>query len=106
MQQGFFDVTPDDLGLLAPELAVAVTREMIWAEVSELGIPITDADVPFDINAADGGVDAVVKANPKSAGRGLIFPPQTRYQVKAGKFSLITPGEIEELLMRPGSIAA
>ena len=62
MQQSFFDVTPIELGQLGSELAVAVLREMVWAEVSNLGIPISDADIPFSITTADGGVDASVKA--------------------------------------------
>jgi len=34
-----------------------VLREMLWAEVHNLGIPISDADIPFAVNDAD-GVDA------------------------------------------------
>jgi hypothetical protein len=101
MQQSFFDVTPIELGQLGSELAVAVLREMVWAEVSNLGIPISDADIPFSITTADGGVDASVRGNPTGAGNGLIFPPMTFYQVKAGDFALsaTTPAQIETLLM-------
>jgi len=42
MQQTFFDVTPVELSQLGSELAVAVLREMLWAEVNNLGIPISD----------------------------------------------------------------
>ena len=65
MQQGFFDVTPVELGLLGPEPAVAVLREMLWAEVRNLGIPISDADIQFAVTTADGGVDATVKGTPR-----------------------------------------
>jgi hypothetical protein len=93
MQQSFFDVTPVELGQLGAELAVAVLREMLWAEIHNLGIPISDTDIPFAINDADGGVDAVVKGTPKGrSGNGLIFPPMTSYQVKAGDFPLSAPG--------------
>jgi len=88
MQQTFFDVTPVELSQLGSELAVAVLREMLWAEVNKLGIPISDTDIPFAVNDADGGVDAIVKGTPGGAGNGLIFAPMTSYQVKAGDFSL------------------
>lgn len=44
MQQGFFDVTPAELGQLGPGQAVDVLREMVWAEVSNIGIPISNTD--------------------------------------------------------------
>jgi hypothetical protein len=88
------------------EPAVAVLREMLWAEVRNLGIPISDADVPFAVNDADGGVDAVVKGTATQPGNGLIFPPMTSYQVKAGDFALKTPRQIEALLMTPTAVQA
>ncbi|SRR5260221_5867104 len=106
MQQSFFDVTPTELSQLGAEVAVAVLREMLWAEVQDIGIPISETDIPFAVNDADGGVDAIVKATPKGGGNGLIFAPRTAYQVKAGNFPLSakTPGLIEELLLTPTAI--
>ena len=108
MLQGFFDVTPFELGQLGPEPAVAVLREMLWAEVSNLGIPISDADIPFAITTSDGGVDAIVTGTVKNAGNGLIFSPRTSYQVKAGDFPLnaTSPRQIEALLVSPSAIDA
>ena len=108
MQQSFFDITPNELAQLGPELAVDVMREILWAEASNLGIPITDVEVPFAITTADGGVDAVVNGTPKSAGNGVIFPPKTSYQVKVGDFTLTpnTGAEIEKLLLSPKAIEA
>jgi len=108
MQQGFFDVTPAELAQLGPAPAVDVLREMVWAEVSSIGIPISDTDVPFDVHSADGGIDAIVKAVPTSAGNGLIFAPRTAYQVKTGDFALsaTAPAQIEKLLIRPVAIEA
>ncbi len=91
MQQSFFDVTPVELGQLGAEPAVAVLREMLWAEVHNLGIPISDTDVPFAVNDADGGVDAIVKGTPRGVGNGLIFTPTTSYQIKAGGFRSAPP---------------
>ena len=76
MFQSFFDVTPIELGQLGPEPAVAVLREMIWAEVNNLGIPISATDIPFPITTSDGGVDAVVDGIPTCPGNGLIFAPR------------------------------
>jgi hypothetical protein len=106
MQQSFFDVTPVELGQLGSEPAVTVLREMLWAEVNNLGIPISDTDIPFAVNDADGGVDAVVKGIPNGTGNGLIFAPTTSYQVKAGDFllSATRSAQIEELLMTPNAI--
>lgn len=108
MQRSFFDVTPAELGQLGPEPAVDVLREMIWAEASNLGIPISDTDIPFAVTTSDGGIDAEVLAADIAQGRGLIFAPRTSYQVKAGDFG-VHPGRpalIEELLVKPTSIAA
>src|SRR5260370_15660046 len=106
MQQSFFDVTPGELDQLGSELAVAVLRQMLWAEVLNLGIPISDTDIPFAVNDADGGVDAIVKGAPKGAGNGLIFAPMTAYQVKAGDFLLSATrlAQIQKLLMTPTAI--
>lgn len=108
MLRSFFDVTPVELGQLGSEPAVAVLREMVWAEVNNLGIPISDTDIPFAVTTSDGGIDAVVYAMPKNAGNGLIFAPRTSYQVKTGEFTLnaTNPGQIEKLLIRPTAIAA
>ena len=99
MLRRFFDVTPVELGQLGSEPAVAVLREMVWAEVNNLGIPISDTDIPFAVTTSDGGIDAVVYAMPKNAGNGLIFAPRTSYQVKTGEFTLnaTNPGQIEKL---------
>jgi hypothetical protein len=108
MQRSFFDVVPVELGQLGSEPAVAVLREMLWAEVNNIGVPISETDIPFSVNDADGGVDAVAKAVPKSAGNGLIFPPTTSYQVKAGNFPLgaTALAQIEELLITPAAVQA
>jgi hypothetical protein len=99
-------VIPAELGQLGPELAVAVLREMLWAEVNNIGIPISNADIPFAVTGADGGVDAIVTRTPKGLGNGLIFSPLTSYQVKAGDFALgaTASAKIEELLLTPTAI--
>jgi hypothetical protein len=108
MFRSFFDVTPIELGQLGTEPAVAVLREMLWAEVNNLGIPISDTDIPFAVTTSDGGIDAVVNATPSGAGNGLIFAPRTSYQVKTGDFTVNATNlaQIEKLLISPTAIAA
>jgi hypothetical protein len=72
MFPGFFEVTPVELGQLGPEPAVAVLREMIFSEVGNLGIPISETDIPYSITTPDGGVDAVIRGNPATPGNGLV----------------------------------
>ena len=108
MLQSFFDVTPVELDQLGSEPAVAVLREMLWAEANTLGVPISQVDVPFAVTTSDGGIDAIVNGTPQGPGNGLIFAPRTTYQVKAGAFSLnaTSLGTIEELLISPSAITA
>jgi hypothetical protein len=108
MLRSFFDVVPFELGQLGSEPAVAVLREMLWAEVNNLGIPISDADIPFAVTTSDGGIDAVVNATPGGPGNGLIFAPRTSYQVKTGDFALnaTSTAQIEKLLISPAATAA
>lgn len=106
MLRSFFDVTPAELGQLGTEPAVAVLREMLWAEVNNLGIPITETDIPFNVYTSDGGIDAVVNATAVAPGNGLFFAPRTSYQVKSGDFvvSATSLAQIEQLLIRPAAI--
>src|SRR5258708_30243956 len=108
MLQSFFDVTPVELGQLGSGPAVAVLREMLWAEVNNLGIPISDTDIPFAITTSDGGVDAVVNGTTTGLANTLIFSPQACYQVKTGDFPLnaTSPAQIEKLLISPAAISA
>ena len=106
MLPGFFDVTPVELEQLGAEPAVGVLREMIFAEVGGLGIPVSEIDIPYSNTTPDGGVDAVVRGIPTKTGNGVIFAPRTSYQVKAGDFPLNSTSfaRIEELLLKPSSI--
>jgi len=108
MLPSFFEVTPVELWHLGAEPAVAVLREMILAEVINLGIPISAVDVPYPITTSDGGVDAIVVGTPRGPGNGIVFAPRTSYQVKTGEFLLTATslGLIEALLIRPSAIDA
>lgn len=72
MLQSFFDVTPFELDQLGSEPAVAVLREMLWAEANNLGVPISQIDVPFAVTTSDGGIDAIVNGTPQGPRNGLM----------------------------------
>jgi hypothetical protein len=54
------NVSPKILSLLAPETAVDLFRELLWAEAHRAGIGPALVSVPGAINVADGGVDAEI----------------------------------------------
>ena len=80
-------VDPKLLGLLGPEEAVSVLRQLIWAEAASIGLGPALVSVPTAIYVADGGVDAEVGSVPLTASGGLLFPGLTRYQIKTGSFT-------------------
>ena len=81
----FLDVTADDLGRLGPADAVRLFRNMLWADASIYGIRI---DMPGEINAPDGGVDAAVTV-PYDAHLpdepSVLRPGLACYQIKTGR---------------------
>lgn len=85
----FLDVTADDLARLKPEEAVKLFRNLLWADAFACG---TRIDVPGEIDAPDGGVDATVIV-PNGAhlpdGPSALRPGLTCYQIKTGKSTSI-----------------
>ncbi|TLY20096.1 MAG: hypothetical protein E6K66_10355, partial [Nitrospirae bacterium] len=77
-----------DLFQLAPEQAVIIFRELLWAEAGVSGIAKSCVSVPGDIYDSDGGIDAEVKDSPSNSKQGLIKPGLTAYQIKTGKSNL------------------
>jgi hypothetical protein len=99
---GPFDVRTEDLKQIDAGQAVDLFRQLLVIEAAKVGVPITSVDVPSDINVSDGGIDAEVSVLAGVAlPAGLIFEGLTSYQIKTGKFSASTPGEIRSLLVRP-----
>ena len=58
-----FTVTNNDLEQLGKQEAVAVFRELLWAEARTLGLPCNKIHVSDEIDVADGGIDATVEAD-------------------------------------------
>lgn len=77
-----FTVEPNDLARLDAHAAVALFRELLWAEARTMGLPSSNVRVSELINVSDGGIDATVEGGlPESVG--LIKEGRTGYQVKA-----------------------
>ncbi len=99
---GPFDVRTEDLKQIDARQAVDLFRQLLVIEAAQVGIPITNINVPSDINTSDGGIDAEVS---NLAGTtlpaGLIFSGQTCYQIKTGKFSASNDSDIRSLLVQP-----
>lgn len=78
-----FTVRNGDLERLSPKEAVALFRELLWAEARRIGIPTSKIQISLWVDVPDGGIDAVVD-NPLSAPSDLIKEGRTGYQIKAG----------------------
>jgi len=96
-----FSITGNDLSQLGPELAVDVFRELLWAEAATIGVAKSLINVPSAITVADGGIDAEVQGAKVSGGQGIIKDGFTRYQIKAGEFTL-NDSSIKEILFVKG----
>jgi hypothetical protein len=87
MPQGFFDCTPEELKGLDASRAVELLHKILLAESRSLGINIAHLNAPFNINAADGGVDGQIDGYDQNLeSSSIIFPGRTAYQVKSGDF--------------------
>jgi hypothetical protein len=78
-----FTVKNEDLERLSPKEAVALFRELLWAEARRIGLPISKIHISVWVDIPDGGIDAVVE-NPLSIPSDLIKEGRTGYQIKAG----------------------
>ena len=60
-------------------------RELLWAEARRLGPGTCKINVPREINASDGGIDATVDADSRVTHSDIIAPGKNGYQIKSGK---------------------
>ena len=91
-------VEPKLLSHLAPDAAVNIFRELLWAEAAEIGLGPSLISVPGAITVADGGVDAEINAA-IPAEHDLLISGITRYQIKTGSFSGGNKSEVKALLL-------
>lgn len=91
----YFQVTAAKLAGLSANDAVALFRQLLWAEARRLKIPRNRIHVPDRINVPDGGVDAKVEASSFADESNIIFPGSTVYQIKTGdSFNPTNPSRI------------
>ena len=83
MENNFFSVSNEDLARLDANQAVKMVSELLWAEATRLGIPISKIHISANVNAPDDGVDAVVSEQPIIGD--LIRGGHTAYQIKSGR---------------------
>ncbi|RKU23269.1 hypothetical protein C6500_02050 [Candidatus Poribacteria bacterium] len=77
-------VKPEYLGWLSPAESTLFVRDLLWAEARRLGPGTCRIDVPSEINATDGGIDAIVDANLSVLQNDIIEPGKNGYQIKSG----------------------
>ncbi len=77
-------VKNEHLKSLKPEEAVNLFRELLWAEASRIGIPLSKINVSSWINIPDGGVDASVDTSSALVPSNFIMDGFNGYQIKTG----------------------
>lgn len=99
--KNIFTVEKADLERLNSEEAVDFFRELLCAEAHTMGIPTNNINIPLNITAPDGGIDAeVLNSNANNTGQGLIRIGKTCYQIKTGPFDLSKPNRVKEILLK------
>lgn len=93
-------ISPKQLSHLAPDMAVDLFRELLWAEANRAGVGLGSVSVPSAINVSDGGVDAEIDGVVAAKAGGLLHSGLTRYQIKTGAFSAGNKTEIRELFFK------
>lgn len=77
-------VRNEHLMFLNPEEAVELFRELLWAEATRIGVPLSRINVSSWITVPDGGVDASVEDVTVLRKSIFIAAGHNAYQIKAG----------------------
>lgn len=88
MTDTLFTVRPEHLAQLGPQRSVEFFQELLWSEARRTGVSLHLIDVPSEIMTPDGGIDASIDEVSATLQSGIIFPTNTKYQIKAGEYSL------------------
>jgi hypothetical protein len=87
MPQGFFDCTPEELKALDSNQAVELLHRILLAEARRLGINIAELNIPYNVNAPDGGIDGQINGYDDQLDLSpIVLSGHTAYQVKSGDF--------------------
>ena len=98
-------VKPEHFSRLSPAESVLFFRDLLWTEARRLGPGTCKVDVPNEINATDGGIDATVNASLSIPQSEIIEPGKNGYQIKSGtEFKPWQKSQIrKELFGRPST---
>lgn len=100
VEESFLRPRPHEVAGCDPIEAVQVTRDLLIAEAESLGLLPSSIDVPINIHARDGGVDAEVLGAESESPSGLIHPGRTRYQIKSSTGRSNRQAIVNEILFR------
>ncbi len=96
--ENIFSVSKEDLTRLGRDQAVDFFSELLWAEAIRIGMRKMLIDVPYNIDAPDGGIDAEIDSSGDIEDSILIKRGNTRYQIKTGPYKLSVEKNIKDLL--------
>ncbi len=77
-------ISDDDLASLNQFQAVELLRALLWEDAAQAGIPSSCVRITHRVNAPDGGIDAIVEADPGLERLNALIPGHSSFQVKSG----------------------
>ncbi|MGB4758564.1 MAG: hypothetical protein WBP26_00740 [Candidatus Saccharimonadales bacterium] len=100
MHSVFDDVELETLVELDDKKAVQLLHKLIYSELRRLGITTNLVSVPYNVDIADGGIDATVDTDDNVDGSELIFAGKTYYQVKSGRNVSFTDSGLKNIVCK------
>jgi hypothetical protein len=101
--ESIFTLKNEDLTRLNPEEAVGFFSQLLWAEAHAVNLPLNLINIPSNVDARDGGLDADVRDVPNNAGQGVFVEGFNGYQIKTGNYKL-NPAGINDILFTKGAL--
>ncbi len=72
MKKPLESIEPAAIKLLNPAEGVRLIRDLLWSEVTRLGIPRQNVVILSDLTVRSGGIDASVEAEGKGTDAGVL----------------------------------
>lgn len=85
---------------LDDEKAVQLLHKLIYSELRRLDISTKLRSVPYNVNIADGGIDATITTDDDITDSELIFSGKTYYQVKSGRSVSYTDSGLKNIICK------
>ncbi|KAF3998512.1 hypothetical protein [Glaciimonas immobilis] len=83
MKKPLVSIEPAAIKLLNPAEGVRLIRDLLWSEVTRLGIPRQNVVISSDITVKDGGIDASVET--EGSYDSILVPGACHFQIKTGE---------------------